>query len=252
MWDWLTINPAFTMEFCMPKGMKSQEKIKAQRHRTGWRHCFFYSVLNSGGSDVTILDFYCTTITNYKNIYDNRIVMFTRNLKKTLKNNYYQSEPSIHINFINSVHAVFTCLQCNTMELKQQTTQDHHTTTTVFHCCYDVLIMKCFVTFTTDITGCKPSKMFTFVSLVHTLFPQKSSWSFFGKHEPLSSLVSSGLYLLNSFWTFVLHYVLPHMFVCIFATKLIQRNLVTFSYLHKCTILWTKHIVCTHQTLTFY
>lgn len=85
MWDWLTINPAFTMEFCMPKGMKSQEKIKAQWHRTGWRHCFFYSVLNSGGSDVTILDFYCTTITNYKNIYDNRIVMFTRNLKKPSK-----------------------------------------------------------------------------------------------------------------------------------------------------------------------
>lgn len=190
MWDWLTINPAFTMEFCMPKGMKSQEKIKAQRHRTGWRHCFFYSVLNSGGSDVTILDFYCTTITNYKNIYDNRIVMFTRNLKKTLKNNYYQSEPSIHINFINSVHAVFTCLQCNTMELKQQTTQDHHTTTTVFHCCYDVLIMKCFVTFTTDITGCKPSKnvYFCFISphiispkVLLIFFWQTWAFEFFGQ-----------------------------------------------------------------------
>lgn len=241
------------MEFCMSKGMKSQEKIKAQRHRTGWRHCFFYSVVNSGGSDVTILDFYCTTITNYKNIYDNRIVMFTRNLKKPLKNNYYQSEPSIHINFINSVHAVFTCLQCNTMELKQQTTQDHHTTTTVFHCCYDVLIMKCFVTFTTDITGCKPSKnvYFCFISphispkVLLIFFWQTWAFEFFG-------LVSSGLYLLNSFWTFVLHYVFPHMFVCIFATKLIQSNLVTFSYLHKCTILWTNHIVCTHQTLTFY
>ncbi len=39
---------------------------------------------------------------------------------------------------------------------------DHHTTTTMFDCWYDVLFMKCCVGFTPDVTGHTPSKMFNF------------------------------------------------------------------------------------------
>ncbi len=39
---------------------------------------------------------------------------------------------------------------------------DHHTTTTMFDCWYDVLFMKCCVGFTPDVTGHAPSKKFNF------------------------------------------------------------------------------------------
>ncbi len=39
---------------------------------------------------------------------------------------------------------------------------DHHTTTTMFDCWYDVLFMKCCVGFTPDVTGHTPSKKFNF------------------------------------------------------------------------------------------
>ncbi len=39
---------------------------------------------------------------------------------------------------------------------------DHHTTTTMFDCWYDVLFMKCCVGFMPDVTGHTPSKKFNF------------------------------------------------------------------------------------------
>ncbi len=39
---------------------------------------------------------------------------------------------------------------------------DHHTTTSMFDCWYDVLFMKCCVGFTPDVTGHTPSKKFNF------------------------------------------------------------------------------------------
>ncbi len=39
---------------------------------------------------------------------------------------------------------------------------DHHTTTTMFDCWYDVPFMKCCVGFTPDVTGHAPSKKFNF------------------------------------------------------------------------------------------
>ncbi len=42
---------------------------------------------------------------------------------------------------------------------------DHHTTTTMFDCWYDVLFMKCCVGFTPDVMGHAPSKKFNFCSI---------------------------------------------------------------------------------------
>ncbi len=39
---------------------------------------------------------------------------------------------------------------------------NHHTTTTMFDCWYDVLFMNCCVDFTSDVTGHTPSKRFNF------------------------------------------------------------------------------------------
>ncbi len=55
-----------------------------------------------------------------------------------------------------------------------KTAPDHHTTTTIFYCWYDVLFLKCCVTFTPDVMGHTPSKCSTFVSSVHRVFSQKS------------------------------------------------------------------------------
>ncbi len=46
--------------------------------------------------------------------------------------------------------------------LKLQNSPDHHTTTTMFDCWYDVLFMKCCVGFTPDVTGHTPSKNLNF------------------------------------------------------------------------------------------
>ncbi|KAF7641013.1 hypothetical protein LDENG_00000080 [Lucifuga dentata] len=46
--------------------------------------------------------------------------------------------------------------------LKQQSSPDHHTTTTMFGCRYDVHFLKCCVSFTPDVTGRTPSKTFHF------------------------------------------------------------------------------------------
>ncbi len=43
-----------------------------------------------------------------------------------------------------------------------KTAPDHHTTTTIFYCWYDVLFLKCCVTFTPDVMGHTPSKKFNF------------------------------------------------------------------------------------------
>ncbi len=43
-----------------------------------------------------------------------------------------------------------------------QQPRDHHTTTTMFDCWYDVLFMKCCVGFTPDVTGHAPSKKLNF------------------------------------------------------------------------------------------
>ncbi len=53
-----------------------------------------------------------------------------------------------------------------------KTAPDHHTTTTIFYCWYDVLFLKCCVTFTPDVMGHTPSKKFNFVSSVHRVFSQ--------------------------------------------------------------------------------
>ncbi len=54
-----------------------------------------------------------------------------------------------------------------------KTAPDHHTTTTIFYCWYDVLFLKCCVTFTPDVMGHTPSKKlnFCFVS-PQSIFPK--------------------------------------------------------------------------------
>ncbi len=52
-----------------------------------------------------------------------------------------------------------------------KTAPDHHTTTTIFYCWYDVLFLKCCVTFTPDVMGHTPSKNFCLVS-PQSIFPK--------------------------------------------------------------------------------
>ncbi len=54
-----------------------------------------------------------------------------------------------------------------------KTAPDHHTTTT-FHCWYDVLFLKCCVTFTPDVMGHTPSKKFNFCLVSPQSISQKS------------------------------------------------------------------------------
>ncbi len=49
---------------------------------------------------------------------------------------------------------------------------DHHTTTTMLDCWYDVLFMKCCVGFTPDVTGHAPSKRSTFVTSATEYLPK--------------------------------------------------------------------------------
>ncbi len=54
--------------------------------------------------------------------------------------------------------------------LKQQ---NRHTTTTIFYCWYDVLFLKCCVTFTPDVMGHTPSKKFNFCLVSpQSIFPK--------------------------------------------------------------------------------
>ncbi len=55
-----------------------------------------------------------------------------------------------------------------------KTAPDHHTTTTIFYCWYDVLFLKCCVTFTPDVTGHTPSKKFNFCLSQSTEYFPKS------------------------------------------------------------------------------
>ncbi len=57
--------------------------------------------------------------------------------------------------------------------LKQQNSPNHHTTTTIFYCWYDVLFLKCCVTFTPDVMGHTPSKKFNFCLVSpQSIFPK--------------------------------------------------------------------------------
>ncbi len=54
-----------------------------------------------------------------------------------------------------------------------KTAPDHHTTTTIFYCWYDVLFLKCCVTFTPDEMGHTPSKKFNFCLVSpQSIFPK--------------------------------------------------------------------------------
>ncbi len=54
-----------------------------------------------------------------------------------------------------------------------KTAPDHHTTTTIFYCWYDVLFLKCCVTFTPDVMGHTPSKKFNFCLVSpQSIFPK--------------------------------------------------------------------------------
>jgi len=55
-----------------------------------------------------------------------------------------------------------------------KTAPDHHTTTTIFYCWYDVLFLKCGVIFTPDVMGHTPSKKIQLLSRQSTVFSQKS------------------------------------------------------------------------------
>ncbi len=84
---------------------------------------------------------------------------------------------------------------------------DHHTTTTMFDCLYDVIFMKCCVGFTPDVTGHTPSKKLNFCLISpQNICPKVSGIIkiFFGKCEtsrcvlfgqqwllPLNSLVDA-------------------------------------------------------------
>ena len=59
-----------------------------------------------------------------------------------------------------------------------KTAPDHHTTTTIFYCWYDVLFLKCSVTFTPDVMGHTPSKKFNFCLVIPECFPKS-----LGDHE---------------------------------------------------------------------
>ncbi len=57
--------------------------------------------------------------------------------------------------------------------LKQQTAPDHTLHTTIFYCWYDVLFLKCCVTFTPDVMGHTPSKKFNFCLVSpQSIFPK--------------------------------------------------------------------------------
>lgn len=80
---------------------------------------------------------------------------------------------------------------------------DHHINTTIFDCWYDVLFLKCCVTFTTDVTGRKPSKKVQLLSLQSTEYFPKS----LGDHqdvfcqkcdEPLCSFSSAVVFTLGT------------------------------------------------------
>ncbi len=54
-----------------------------------------------------------------------------------------------------------------------KTAPDHHTTTTIFYWWYDVLFLKCCVTFTPDVMGHTPSKKFNFCLVSpQSIFPK--------------------------------------------------------------------------------
>ncbi len=54
-----------------------------------------------------------------------------------------------------------------------KTAPDHHTTTTIFYCWYDVLFLKCCVTFMPDVMGHTPSKKFNFCLVSpQSIFPK--------------------------------------------------------------------------------
>ncbi len=54
-----------------------------------------------------------------------------------------------------------------------KTDPDHHTTSTIFYCWYDVLFLKCCVTFTPDVMGHTPSKKFNFCLVSpQSIFPK--------------------------------------------------------------------------------
>ncbi len=82
--------------------------------------------------------------------------------------------------------------------------QDHHTTTTMFDCWYDVLFMKCCVEFTPDVTGHTPSKKFNFCRISPQKICPKYSrsinqdifWQVWD--EPLCSLWSAMTFPWNS------------------------------------------------------
>ncbi len=54
-----------------------------------------------------------------------------------------------------------------------KTAPDHHATTNIFYCWYDVLFLKCCVTFTPDVMGHTPSKKFNFCLVSpQSIFPK--------------------------------------------------------------------------------
>ncbi len=54
-----------------------------------------------------------------------------------------------------------------------KTAPDHYTTTTIFYCWYDVLFLKCCVTFTPDVMGHTPSKKLNFCLVSpQSIFPK--------------------------------------------------------------------------------
>ncbi len=80
-----------------------------------------------------------------------------------------------------------------------KTAPDHHTTTTIFYCRYDVLFLKCCVTFTPDVMGHTPSKKFNFYFILPNVLGIIKMFS--GKIETsfVFFLLCSG-FCLGIFW----------------------------------------------------
>ncbi len=81
-----------------------------------------------------------------------------------------------------------------------KTAPDHHTTTTIFYCWYDVLFLKCCVTFTPDVMGHTPSKKFNFC----LVSPQSIFPKVLGIIKKLSGQTEMSFYVLfaqQRFWS---------------------------------------------------
>lgn len=84
-----------------------------------------------------------------------------------------------------------------------QNIPDHRTTTTMLDCWYDVLFMKCCVSFRPDLTGLEPSKKFSCCLVrLQNIFPKVLGIvkMFFGKYEAFVF-----------FWSAVSNWTLPWM-----------------------------------------